>query len=385
MNYTDSNVLPGKFYTYRVEVYKEDGTPFRGDRGGQQVHVQDENSGFITYNGLVAGNIKTQSEILVEGVKVTVVPESGKPLGSALRLNRGKSHIQVQNIKDLNHIEEAILVEFWYKKGPGTGGENRILTLDEVQVSEYYIANKLEVLYNQSNSNAQQRMYVTVPDREWHHYAIALGTQGGQIYIDGQKQYTNNDESQPVLGQNTTEFTPIWKTGTMQINSVVSNSATLDELRIWDIDRLSIDGNIETDEAYQSRIEQQIAQNYDIQLSGKEKGLLLYYRFDEGAGNIVHDIAKNPVERVLGEAVQFSEAMKDTDGRYLPIEWANANEQPNIYPGAYTDVRGHYSIGAINYGASTNFVVTPQRPDYTFAPDSKIVYLQRSLERRGIC
>ncbi len=355
LTYEDDNVLPGDFYTYRVEVFKEDGTQLS----------DDEDGGFIHYNGLIAGTIKTQSDIFVEGVKVVARPESGRPIGSALQLSPGKSKIHVRDIRDLTDVKESILIEFWYQKEE-TSGPNTLIEMDEITIRME--PSQLVAQYNEHS--------ISLPlpeDDDWHHYAILLGPDTARIYRDG--------EADSDGASNNTGFVPHWSSGLMELNSEIGHKAKLDELRIWDMDKRTIDGKEETDEAYWQRVAQQIARNYALQVSGLESGLLMYFRFDAGAGDQVFDIARNTRERTRGEISQSSAALHDGTIQST-IEWVTDVAQlPEVFPGTYTDAGGNYTMASINYGDATTFVVTPSRPDYAFAPDHQDLYLQRSLDR----
>src|SRR6185369_9914552 len=65
-------------------------------------------------------------------------------------------------------------------------------------------------------------------------------------------------------------------------------TGAIDEVRIWSVMRTA----------------QQIADSYNARLSGSEPGLVAYWRFDEGAGQVLHDSSTNGHDALLGSSAQ---------------------------------------------------------------------------------
>ena len=111
-------------------------------------------------------------------------------------------------------------------------------------------------------------------DGMWHHVAcVRSGTGAGQgkIYIDGVDQTdptTNTTVNSIPLGGNLTFGVGL---GTFYLNGA------MDDLRVWNV----------------ARTQTQINNNMNIQLTGSETGLIGYWKFNEGSGQIILDSQTN--------------------------------------------------------------------------------------------
>lgn len=166
----------------------------------------------------------------------------------------------------------------------------------------------------------------------WHHIAYVRSGTGpghGKIYIDGV------DKTDPY--QNTTD--PIIPTvGDLYLDGYLSlfrYNGAMDDLRIWNV----------------ARTHTEINDNMNIELTGSEPGLIGYWKFNEGSGQIILDSQMNGVihNGTLGananpgsddptriqdptlplpvELVSFGSSMNDN---IVELSWITASEINNM-------------------------------------------------------
>jgi hypothetical protein len=116
---------------------------------------------------------------------------------------------------------------------------------------------------------------------------------------------------------------------------------------------------------------EEVAQNHDRYLSGKEAGLALYYRLDEVAGNDVFDLS--------GRNGQFNEnhgVLTGGDGNELRSTKVPDPERLAIK--AVTDANGAYIINTIPYtGDGSLFTITPLLGVHHFNPTNKPLFFNQ--------
>lgn len=125
---------------------------------------------------------------------------------------------------------------------------------------------------------------VSLQDGNCHHIGIVRNNGVLSIYVDGVLldsgpcTDTFIDPSQLIsIGGHSLSFLPQ--------RSLVAYKGVMKEVRIWNI----------------ARSEAEINSTKDMALSGSENGLLAYYPFNEGSGQIVYDLAANPRNGRLGD------------------------------------------------------------------------------------
>jgi hypothetical protein len=162
-----------------------------------------------------------------------------------------------------------------------------------------------DVLY----SNAQ------VNDGNWHHIAITRDTSSGlgAIYIDGLQDATSTFGSTNV--SNTVALVVGMEYDSPTTSLERSFQGDLDDLRLWNVARTQTD----------------IQANMSMDLNGNEVGLVGYWRFNEGAGQIVHDLTSNNTPGQLGFAVDAdngdpswilaSDPFVASEPCWCPVEW----------------------------------------------------------------
>ncbi len=113
---------------------------------------------------------------------------------------------------------------------------------------------------------------------EWHHIAyVANNGKLKSIFIDGVSQ-TIEGGTDVIMPGNTWSLASYYGSDESQLNFV----GTMDELRIWNVVRTS----------------QEINDNKDKELTGSEAGLVAYWNFNDGTGNVLSD-AKGQLNGIL--------------------------------------------------------------------------------------
>jgi hypothetical protein len=113
---------------------------------------------------------------------------------------------------------------------------------------------------------------------EWHHVALTIDPSKMALYLDGtsvQELIHNRgpgvkNHSYVAIGRH------LWYNNPFR--------GAMDEIRIWGV----------------ALTEQEIQNRMYAQLTGAESGLVAYWNFNEGSGQIVHDSTSNSIHGVLG-------------------------------------------------------------------------------------
>ncbi|MEM9337641.1 MAG: LamG-like jellyroll fold domain-containing protein [Bacteroidota bacterium] len=338
----ETDILPGNINSYKVQAQGE-------------VNSSGTDYGFIFHNGKISGIVQSSSQVGTPGVAVTFRGEELLP-GKALQFAPGTSPVIVKNASIFRQSAAArdFLVEFWHRSDGD--GNHRIFSLGQLAV-EMQGRSTIRVL---GGDGSEYLTYSSRPaDGQWHHYAIAFTPSGGLLYEDG-----------TLVATHTHAYTHdgIASVDRFVINAQAESPYTLDELRIWDASRAMVTlpdntSRPETDQELNERLSQQVTDYWRFKIGGKEKGLLLYYRFDMESPYEVY----NQAETTKGEYVGTSE---DEITRRTPLDLAYA---------VYTDRSGNYIMEAINYGdASVSLIVEPVRTNHTFTPTIRTEILQSS-------
>ena len=107
---------------------------------------------------------------------------------------------------------------------------------------------------------------VGIPLLEWHHIALTYDFGFITFYIDGQIVDT---VTTGIL--NSCEFETTLNIGRRKLYNEFYFDGFIDEVRVWNIVRSPAE----------------ISGNYDVNLTGSESGLVCYYQFNEGAGDVI--------------------------------------------------------------------------------------------------
>ncbi len=159
----------------------------------------------------------------------------------------------------------ALTVEFWFK---GSGLQS-VVTQEDGSNLIAIGANGKYVLSNDGGVDGGLEIDSRANNGKWHHLAMTWkqNTENGFVsYFDGQIMARRKSANAPL---------PLMSTkvalGALQGQSLITG--TIDEIRIWN----------------RARNANEIKADLNRRLVGNEDGLVAYWRFDEGAGNLVRD------------------------------------------------------------------------------------------------
>ncbi|MFY8108175.1 MAG: LamG-like jellyroll fold domain-containing protein [Bacteroidia bacterium] len=151
-------------------------------------------------------------------------------------------------------------VEFWMKSGQ-TGTSKGIISTNDFGVS---LSNG-KIVFNAPGATLTSSASVNI-DR-WIHVAVTRNNSQLKLYINGIQDQTATGAAGNINSNLQFTLGSIYGQGS---NSTFSYNGAIDELRIWNIERASID----------------IANFYKDTIDRTTTGLLDYYRFDQGIGGV---------------------------------------------------------------------------------------------------
>lgn len=348
--FKDESASSGVFYNYRVtgETTCNDAIVYTNE-------IVD--LGFRQPFGIANGHTEYSGGNAVEDVVINFERTDGAQIGNSLKFDGAGDYVAIDNFYYEGSDYEEMTLETWFKT---SNSDDQIIAAFDG--SDYWRleingtsadAGKIGVLISNS---AQMKMQSTVrvDDGEWHHVAVVFDNGTLSMYLDGEFN-VSSEIGISTFGSTNKRY------GFLGIGSEadVFNGATgpaysfdgnLDEFRLWSV----------------VRTEDQIKNNYDRLISNEQVGLEVYYRFDEGVGSEVYDVAKtgenfNQNDGLFVGGTSFSSEIPGSDK--LGIR-------------ATTDQYGDYTADYIPYKGSGNvFRVTPAFGQHQFTPSSKSIFL----------
>ncbi|MDL2314749.1 T9SS type A sorting domain-containing protein [Bacteroidales bacterium OttesenSCG-928-C19] len=253
-SYNDNNVNAGIYYNYAVEGIYSCETKTGSLYSSEEI-------GFSQPFGSVSGRITYEGSQAVEGVHVNLITEDALRSNRELSFftNRSNNYVKLPEHSKL-FSREGFSFQAWIKLGNSTKGEfiffNNFIAVWRDKNRLWVDArdfNKATNVYISDTSYVHLTVTVErLNDKNYNDYEVRL-------YVDGDKKETlsiTRNNSAPAI---TTSSTLSYGNNTQDF------IGTMDDIRIWD--------KVLTAE--------EIANNYDRVLSGKEDNLQAYYRCDE--------------------------------------------------------------------------------------------------------
>ena len=149
----------------------------------------------------------------------------------------------------------------------------------EVDISGGHIALEFFNTYSNSYGLASSK---PVNDGKWHHIGISRDNNVTSIFIDGELD-ANYTHSSQLIFDNAASFIVGDLPCADSSDGRTEYQGKIDELRIWDY----------------ARSQQQIKLEKDLDLGGRQSGLLGYWKFDEGGGTVATDSSGNNINGYL--------------------------------------------------------------------------------------
>lgn len=210
----------------------------------------------------------------------------------ALSFDGVNDFVEVAHHASLN-VDQKFTIEFWIKTGTPKQSWTRVLekgSWDEYYLGFYGTTGKmhggLRTVIPGSGSS------MTIPlgpsqtilaANKWYHIAATYDGAKATLYVNGVSESVKSAVAQPR------DLMGALIIGAVKRVSQYQNhfKGVLDELRIWNIDRTATE----------------IANSMFASLAGNEAGLVAYYTFDEGSGQVAGDLTANNNDGRLGISV----------------------------------------------------------------------------------
>ena len=264
-----------------------------------------------------------------------------------LSLDGDGDYVEIADSESLNAINSQVTLEAWIKateftrdwmpiiyKGDGSKWENRSYTL-------WLKYDGLLLLY--SGPSILQSQIGLIALDTWHHVAGVIDAKSGvmKIFLNG-SEIASGDFGRDIK----VSSLPLRIGWTHEEDQPVNSSfaGQIDEVRIWNI----------------ARTEEEIRKTMHTTLSGKEVGLVGYWRFDDeediavdsspshsdgkliGDANLVEAELPNPSELVI--FTPLSGIITDESGQPLPAAGVSLEQNGSVITGTRTDSSGTYRI-----------------------------------------
>jgi hypothetical protein len=336
--YDDKTALSGVLYVYSVKGF----TACEGDTLYTNT-VQDQ--GFRSNYGTVTGTVTYEDGVAVNDAEVLV--SQGVASGNSLLFNGTNNSVTIPNKKILNP-STAMSVEMWVKpdnlsgtktllcKSSGTKGFG--LQTNGSSLTYWLYVNGTR--YSVSNSSILQvNTYTHVMATFDGHYI--------RLYGNGTIADSSLVSTTPAKIDST--LTNLVIGGNSNTNSEFF-AGNIDEIRLWNI---AVASN-------------KIKRDYVRTLTGKEKGLVGYWRLDLGKGLWIFDDSKND-----------EDAYNENTGYISGASWSSTIPVAGLLEAkGVVDEKGNYLINHIPYTGTGNVIdFTPFYGTHSFSPNQKSIFI----------
>ena len=380
--YVDQTAEPGRFYEYRVAAFTPD-----CDGTGRVISNSLVESGFSQATGVIAGRVHFDTGTAVEGVRLNLMrssDESARPQFYSRAMLENGDGIEWQTdaktangILRLDHPFTLQMLVSPNKDLQSIGlfsienydGYSQDVDGNHTGYSFYLLNGSdntymLMIKFPESNRvfYDADRVWAAIESDKFSHLTIRNNADGTlTCIIDGNVDhpYIFDSSEQSSLALDYSEI-PAGQDGKVKVkfcSALGSNLNTfqgnIDEVRVWNY----------------ALTDKDIANNYDRLLSGREKGLKLYWTFDEGLEEYAYDNSytdgvPNGNHPILGRNTRPSDIVPDED-------------QLSLY--GLTNENGEYIIRGIPFtGSGTGYTVAPTKGTHKFNPSSRTGFISAS-------
>jgi hypothetical protein len=227
----------------------------------------------------------------------SIIPTTPQPSGDyALSFDGLNDYVDVANDASLN-VSKKFTIEFWLKTASPMQNYGRILekgSWDEYYMGFYSTSGKMSGALRVA-SGTSTRMDIPIgPSKtiiaanNWYHFAATYDGSVAKLYVNGQLE-----SSKPATASPRSLAGDLIIGAVKRITGIESPlKGVLDELSIWNIARSNIE----------------IFTALFVPLTGNEPGLVAYYNFNEGTGQVLGDLTTYHNDGLLGATVAADDA-----------------------------------------------------------------------------
>ena len=187
-------------------------------------------------------------------------------------LSFSHSYVRVRDHGDLD-LGTTWTLEAWvFPRAAGNGIDQDLISKwDGVTDAAYILqidrTGVLRLVTNDGNTQSILLSYTSLVNKVWQHVAVTFNNGAVKLYLNG---VLNRVFSGAVTPLNSTQPLAFGREGTFSGGTL---NGKLDEIRIWKVVRIAA----------------QVANWRSHRLTGTETGLVGYWRFDEGTGQVAVD------------------------------------------------------------------------------------------------
>lgn len=357
-SYDDNTAIPGTYYTYRVVAWTECNNEV--NEGGSLA-----STGFIQPYGVVSGKISYGTGTAVPGV--TLIAQGAEQFANKALFFNSNAKVSVQiPYKEGIMSPYNLTFQTWINNLDFSTNQFYFISKDRY----YLMCNTDERLsfgiYSKTSDNPHIINFNTeITSGSYIHITVTCNvneaeqTATAKLYFNGELKETITKDSSWELfseGVGFKESVSATVLGGPDSGADYYMNGYMDEVRFWN----------------KALSDEDIANNYDRYLSGKEEGLTAYYRFDEANGNDIFDISgRNGVFNENHGIIVFNEG--------VTVRTLDAPSAEKLAIKATTDSNGAYLINTIPYSGDGNiFTIVPSMGIHKFSPTDKPLYFSNN-------
>ena len=310
--YIDFNVQAGERYTYTIIGRNDFGRGLPGD-----------DVGFTNPNGVVTGQITTRTGNPVAGAYVTLEPT----VGTSLAFDGVDDYVCLTYDSTLASPQFTVST---YVKLASNDAAGTLLDRGKDLNANYWLqtigGGQAGVVFGIGNGSGATEL--TIPfdslPGAWHHVAFVYNGSAVVGYLDG--------EYAGAMRGGLSTARALFHLGNSRAEDAYFYGS-IDDLRIYDL----------------ALSQTEILQGKDLAASPNTPGLRAYWKFDEGIGRKVFDIAGRDIDGELENGATFS------------------SDAAPILNAGVTDAGGFYTIQGVNYADAPTLTARPQKFFYDHA------------------
>jgi len=300
---TGNDVSSSGTTTYSVAASPEVGSLSIDSTSGEWIYTPPDNhSGDVSFAVKATNGTQTDTETVTVTVTADAQPNVA---GGVMQFNDTAGMLLVgQGKNDELVITGDLTAEAWVNPvllgsstfdqeiltiagptGDGVAAENILLTVQIETDGDIQITHETGVGTNRSVTFGSSDG-VDINANTWTHVAVTRDVSANtyELFLNGVSKGTKTYTADPTGGENA--VLTIGGSGDPDGNGFQLFGGQMDDVRVWNVKRTA----------------EEIADNYDKQLTGNESGLKAYYTFDDSKGGVIDDRSASDNDAVIVKA-----------------------------------------------------------------------------------